>query len=149
MKFDERNQKCFKFHPFSISMATAAKFVLPIPIFLAFLVPLDVDVTGNIIAKLCEVWSELNIFCTLVIMTTAAILNLFNPQKSCHTLQWIFLQSFMKFDERNKKKISPPFFVSKATVAKFVQPIPIFLAYLVPLDVDVVPIKFHQFLFGE
>jgi hypothetical protein len=24
-----------------------------------------------------------------------------------------------------------------------------FLAYLVPLDVDVVPIKFHQFLFGE
>jgi hypothetical protein len=36
-----------------------------------------------------------------------------------------------------------------AIVAKFVQPIPIFLAYLVPLDVDVVPIKFHQFLFGE
>jgi hypothetical protein len=27
-----------------------------------------------------------------------------------------------------------------ATAAKFVQPIPIFLAYLVPLDVDVVPI---------
>jgi hypothetical protein len=36
-----------------------------------------------------------------------------------------------------------------ATAAKFVQPIPIFLAYLVPLDVDVVSIKFHQFLFGE
>jgi hypothetical protein len=34
-----------------------------------------------------------------------------------------------------------------ATAAKFVQPIPIVLAYLVPLDVDVVPIKFHQFLF--
>jgi hypothetical protein len=31
-----------------------------------------------------------------------------------------------------------------ATAAKFVQPIPIFLAYLVPLDVVVVPIKFHQ-----
>jgi hypothetical protein len=30
-----------------------------------------------------------------------------------------------------------------ATAAKFVQPIPIFLAYLVPLDVDVVPIKCH------
>jgi hypothetical protein len=43
--------------------ATAAKFVLPIPIFLAYLVPLDVDVTGNITAKLCEVWSEFNIFC--------------------------------------------------------------------------------------
>ena len=35
------------------------------------------------------------------------------------------------------------------TAAKFVQPIPIFSAYPVPLDVDVVPIKFHQFLFGE
>jgi hypothetical protein len=42
-----------------------------------------------------------------------------------------------------------PFFVSVATAAKFVQLIPILLAYLVPLDVDVVPIKFHQFLFGE
>ena len=60
-------------------MATAAKFVLPIPTFLAYLVPLDVDVTGNITAKLCEVWNELNIFCTLVTMATAAILNLFNP----------------------------------------------------------------------
>jgi hypothetical protein len=39
-------------------MATAAKFILPIPIFLAYLVPLDVDVTGNNTAKLCEVWSE-------------------------------------------------------------------------------------------
>jgi hypothetical protein len=32
-------------------MATAAKFVLPIPIFLAYLVPQDVDVTANITAK--------------------------------------------------------------------------------------------------
>ena len=55
----------------------------------------------------------------------------------------------MKFDERNPNFfLNPPFFVSMATVAKFVQPIQIFLAYLVPLDVDV-PIKFHQFLFGE
>ena len=45
--------------------------------------------------------------------------------------------------------LNPPFFVSMATAAKFVLQIPIFLAYLVPLDVDVVPIKFHQFLFGE
>ena len=83
-------------------MATAAKFVLPIPIFLAYLVPLDVDVTGNITAKICEVWSEFNIFCTLVTMATDVILNLFNPQR-CHTLRWIFLQSFMKFDEWNPK----------------------------------------------
>ena len=39
-------------------MATAAMFVLPIPTFLAYLVPLDVDVTGNITAKISEVWSE-------------------------------------------------------------------------------------------
>jgi hypothetical protein len=57
-----------------------------------------VDVTGNITAKLCEVWSEFNIFCTLATMATAAILNFFNP----------------------------PFFVSMATAAKFDQPIPIF-----------------------
>jgi hypothetical protein len=63
-------------------METAAKFVLPIPIFLAYLVPLYVDVTRNITAKLCEVWSEFNIFCTLVTMATAAILNLFNPPKA-------------------------------------------------------------------
>jgi hypothetical protein len=46
----------------------------------------------------------------------------------------------------SKNVLIPPFFVSMATAAKFVQPIPIFLAYLAPLDVDVVPIKFHQFL---
>jgi hypothetical protein len=63
-------------------MATAAKFVLPILIFLACLVPLDVDVTGNITAKLCEVWSETKKFCTLVTMATATILNLFNPPKA-------------------------------------------------------------------
>jgi hypothetical protein len=62
-------------------MATAAKFVLPIPNFLAYLVPLDVVVTGNITAKICEVWSEFNIFCTLVTMATTTILNFFNHSK--------------------------------------------------------------------
>jgi hypothetical protein len=33
MKFDERDQIVLKNPPFFISMATAAKFVLPIPIF--------------------------------------------------------------------------------------------------------------------
>jgi hypothetical protein len=51
--------------------------------------------------------------------------------------------------EIERKKIKSPLFVSMATAAKFVQPLPIFLFFLVPLDVDVVPIKFHQFLFGE
>jgi hypothetical protein len=90
-------------------MATAAKFVLPIPICLAYLVPLDVDVTGNITAKICEVWSKFNIACTLIIMATAAILIFFSTPKSCHRLRWIFLQSFIKFDERNKNKLNPPF----------------------------------------
>jgi hypothetical protein len=48
-----------------------------------------------------------------------------------------------------QKLLKSLFFVSMTTAAKFVQPIPIISAYLVPLDVDVVPIKFHQFLFGE
>jgi hypothetical protein len=74
--------------PFFISMATAARFVVPILILLAYLVPLVVDVTGNITAKICEVWSEFNSFCTLVTMATAAILNLFNPPNGCHTLRW-------------------------------------------------------------
>ena len=52
----------------------------------------------------------------------------------------------MKFDERNKKKIKPLLFYM-VTAAKFLQSIPIFLAYFVPLDVDAVPIKFRQFLF--
>jgi hypothetical protein len=92
-------------------MATAAKFVQPIAIFLAYLIQLDVDVTGYITAKLCEIGSEFNIFCTLVTMATAAILKKKStpppppppPPNSCHTLQWIFLQNFMKFDERNPK----------------------------------------------
>jgi hypothetical protein len=46
---------------------------------------IDVDVTGNITAKLCKVGSEFNIFCTLVTMTMATILNLFNPQQLPHT----------------------------------------------------------------
>jgi hypothetical protein len=57
MKFDERNKKNINSPPFFISMATAAKFVLPIPIFLSYFVPLNVDVTDNITAKICEVWS--------------------------------------------------------------------------------------------
>ena len=50
--FDERNQFFFLNPSFFISMATAAKFDLPIAIFLAYLIQLDVDVTGNITAKL-------------------------------------------------------------------------------------------------
>jgi hypothetical protein len=58
-------------------VTSTSKFVLPIPNCLAYLVPLDVDVTGNITAKICEVWSEFDIFLNLVTMATAAILNVF------------------------------------------------------------------------
>jgi hypothetical protein len=63
-------------------------FVLPISICWAYLVSLDVDVTRNITAKICEVWSEFNNFCTLVTIATAAILNFVhppNPQELPHT----------------------------------------------------------------
>jgi hypothetical protein len=93
------------------------------------------------VSKGSAVWSEFNIFCTLVTMATTAISI---PQKLPHTTvdiptKFQGIQFFFK----------TPFFVSMATAAKFVQPIPIFLAYLVPLDVEVVPIKFHQFLICE
>jgi hypothetical protein len=67
---------------FPFFMATAAMFVLPIATLLAYLVPLDVDLTRNITVKISEVWSEFNIFYTLVIMATAAILNFFNIPKA-------------------------------------------------------------------
>jgi hypothetical protein len=37
---------------------------------------------GGITVKISEVWSEFNIFYTLVIMATAAILNFFNIPKA-------------------------------------------------------------------
>ena len=81
MKFDEKSN-FFLNPPFFISMATAAKFVQPIAIFLAYPIQLDVDVTGNITAKLCEVGSEFNIYFTLVTMAMAAILICFNPARA-------------------------------------------------------------------
>ena len=71
------------------------------------------------------------------------------PQKLPHTTVAIPTNFHEVWWKESKIFLNAPFFVSMATAAKFVQPIPILLAYLVPLDVDVVPIKFHQFLFGE
>jgi hypothetical protein len=56
----------------------------------------------------------------------------------------------MKCDERNQNVFKiPPFLFPWQQASKFVLPISIILAYLILLDVDAVPIKFHQFLFGE
>jgi hypothetical protein len=82
-------------------------------------------------------------------MATAAILNLLNPQQLPHTTVDIPTKFHEVWWKESQIILYPPFFVSMATTAKFVQPIPILLADLVPLAVDVVPIKFHQFLFGE
>jgi hypothetical protein len=77
-------------------------------ILLAYLVPLDVIVTGNITTKICEVWSEFNIFCTLVTMATTVILNFFNPppklphekHKNDHS-RLLAKQKLMKLDRSN------------------------------------------------
>ena len=146
MKFDERNLKIFKTPLFYGNCGNVCPTDSD---FVGLSRPLDVDLTENITVNISEVWSEFNIFCTLVIMAMAAILNLFNiPKAATHyggysyKFSWSLMKGINVF-------LNPPFFVSMATAAKFVQLIPICLAYLVPLDVDVVPIKFHQFLFGE
>jgi hypothetical protein len=62
----------------------------------------------------------------LVTMATAAILNLFNPQKLPHTTVDIPTEFYEVWGKESKKKIESPLFVSMATAEKFVQPIPIF-----------------------
>ena len=62
------------------------------------------------VSKGSPVRFEFNIFLTLVTMVTAAF-NLFQPLKSCHTVRWIFLQSFMKFDERKPSIFLIPLFL--------------------------------------
>ena len=89
---------------------------------------------------------EFNIFCTLVTMATAVILNLLNPQQLPHTTVDIPTKFNDVWWKESKTIFNLPFFVSMVAVAKFVPPIPICLAYLVPLDVDVVPNKFHQLI---
>ena len=59
-------------------------------------------------------------------MATVAILNFFNPQKLPHTTVDILTKFYEVWWKESKKILNPPFFVSMATAAKFVQPIPIF-----------------------
>ena len=51
----------------------------------------------------------------------------------------------MKFDERNPFFFKSPLFCFHGNCGSLPNRFRFFLAYLVPLDVDVVPIKFHQF----
>jgi hypothetical protein len=82
-------------------------------------------------------------------MAMAAILSLLTPQQLPHTTVDIPTKFHEVWWKESKIILNLPFFVSMATAAKFVQPIPIFFAYLVALAVDVVPIKFHPFQFVE
>jgi hypothetical protein len=108
------------------------------------------NLLGNQISPKSEDFCIWQPICTLVTMATAAILIFFNtPQKLPHTTVDIPTKFHEVWWKESNFFLNPPFFVSMENAAKFVQPIPNFLAYLVPLDMDVVPIKFHQFLFGK
>jgi hypothetical protein len=100
------------------------------------------------VSKGSAVQSEFNIFATCLPWQRPPFW-FFSIPKSCHTLRWISLQSFMKLDERNKKQIKSRLLCFHGNCGKVCPTDSDFLAYLVPLDVDVVHIKFHQFLFCE
>ena len=97
------------------------------------------------VSKGSAAWSEFNIFAPWLPWQRPPFWIFSTPQKLPHTTVDISTKFHEVWWKESKFFLNPPFFVSMATTA----PIPIFLAYLVPLDVDVVPIKFHQFLFGE
>ena len=103
MKSSERNQNFLKSPLFLFPCQLRQSFSYRFQFFLAYLVPLDVDVVGNITAKLCEAWSEFNIFCTLVTMAMAAILNFFQPTQKAATHYGGYSHKVsMKFNERNQ-----------------------------------------------
>jgi hypothetical protein len=131
-------------------MATAAKFVLPIPIFFwlnsfHYMWMWQETLLQNFV----KLEVNLTFFAPWLPWQRPPFCIFFNPQKLPHTTVDIPTKFQEVWWKESKSILNPPFFVSMATAAKFVQPIPIFLADLVPLAVDVVPNKFHQFLFGE
>ena len=101
-----KKSKLFKNPPFFNFHGKCGKICPTDSDFFAYLVPLDVDVTGNITAKLCEVWSEFNIFAPWLPWQRPPFW-FFSTPKSCHTLRWIFLQSLMKGIQKYFKS---PFF---------------------------------------
>jgi hypothetical protein len=89
--------------PFFISMATVAKFVLPIPIFVCLSRSTRCECDRKHYIK--NLWSLewIKHFLHLGYHGNGHHFEFVQPPKSCHTLRWIFLQCFMKFDERNPK----------------------------------------------
>jgi hypothetical protein len=85
----------------------------------------------------------------LVTMATAAILRIFlTPPKIKlpHTTVDIPTKFYEVWWKESKIIFNPPFFVSMASAEKFVQPIPIFLAYLVPLHETLILLSFCVFI---
>jgi hypothetical protein len=83
-------------------------------------------------------------------MATAAILNFSTPQKAAihyggysYKVSRILMKGIQFFFK------SPPFLLPWQLQQSLSNRFRFFWAHLVPLDVDVVPIKFHQFLFSE
>ena len=66
-----------------------------------------------------------------------------------HTLRWIFLQRFMKFDERNPIFFKSPLFCFHGNCGKICPTDSDFFALSRSTRCGCFPIKFHQFLFGE
>jgi hypothetical protein len=90
------------------------------------------------VSKGSAVWSEFNIFCTLVTMATAAILNLFNPSKAAtyyggysYKVWWSLMKGIQIF-------FKSPFFLFPWQLRQSLSyRLRFFLAYLIQLDVDV------------
>ena len=91
-------------------MATAAKFVLPIPIFVAYLVPLDVDVRGNITAKLCVKFGvNLTFFAPWLPWQWPPFWIFSTPQKLPHTTVDIPTKFHEVWWKESKIFLNPPF----------------------------------------
>ena len=90
-------------------MATAAKFMQPIPIFLAYLAPLDVDVVSYQVSSI-SVWqvTYYDNFCVFRIFRILAISMAMAAIWKNQPLTWhmIFLQGFIKFDQGISEKSS-------------------------------------------
>jgi hypothetical protein len=82
-------------------------------------------------------------------MATATILNLFNPHKLPHTTVDIPTKFHEFWWKESNFFLNPPFLLPWRLRQSLSNRFQFFLANLVPLDLDVVHIKFHQLLFAE
>ena len=89
MKFDERNQifflnpPLFFLFPWQLRQNLSYRFRF----FLAYLIPLDVGVTGNITAKICEACSELKKHFFALWLPWQCHFEFYQHAKNFHTLR--------------------------------------------------------------